>query len=245
MACYRPPYTDNENNFFNSVEKILGDSDATESLILGDLNYNMLNEYHSAKLVEFNAINGFTNTILKPTYTRSGSLLDVILTDSYPSLVASNVIPCPISDHDLGISIFSYSSSRLKASMISSRCLNASKINELKLNIVNLFKNYDISIILCVNARWDLIKIGIHCIHCLSKVAPVKSFKVKNVIQLPWYDKELTNLSHKRNKAYNNWIKSKFPTDREKYVSARTLYNFTLRAKKSKYYRDFVSDNSL
>ena len=105
----------------------------------------MLNEYQSAKLVEFNATHGFKYTIFKPTFTRSGSLMDVILTDSYPSFVASNVIQCPISDHDLAISFFNYRSSRLQASIITSRCLNKDKIAALKLKVTDLFKNYDIS----------------------------------------------------------------------------------------------------
>ena len=37
LACYRPPYVDNEMNFFNSVEKILNNSNTTESIIVCDL----------------------------------------------------------------------------------------------------------------------------------------------------------------------------------------------------------------
>ena len=73
----------------------------------------------------------------------------------------------------------------------------------------------------------------------------MKSFKAKNSVILPWYDKDLIKLGHKRNGNYNKWIKSKLQSDHDNYVSARTLYNFTLRSKKSTYYKDFVTDNSL
>ena len=126
LSCYRPPYKDNETQFLASVDSILNsNTDSSETVIMGDLNFNMCDQYHCAKLAEFNAINGFTNTVFKSTRIdpRNGneSLLDVILTDSYSSLVSSNVFNYPNSVHKLTISTFNHRSSQNKQCSINSR----------------------------------------------------------------------------------------------------------------------------
>ena len=58
LACYRPPYTANETNFFSSLNKQLNnfeDLKTSEILIVGDLNFNMDNFQHSSKLSDFNS----------------------------------------------------------------------------------------------------------------------------------------------------------------------------------------------
>ena len=70
LACYRPPYTANETNFFNSMNNMLNnfeDLETSEIFIVGDLNFNMDDQKHSSKLSDFNSNLGFTNTIHKPT----------------------------------------------------------------------------------------------------------------------------------------------------------------------------------
>ena len=73
IACYRPPYTHNETDFFSSLDdqiKNLDSESPVETLILGDLNFDMQDKLDSKKLTDFNAsndFNGFTNTILTPT----------------------------------------------------------------------------------------------------------------------------------------------------------------------------------
>ena len=100
----------------------------------------------------------------------------------------------------------------------------------------------DTLIIVDVDENWDLIKEGI--IICLDKIAPVKQVNVRITKNLPWYDRQLVNLAHKRNKLYNSWCKTKLKSDREKYVTERNRYYSVFRAKKSNYYKDFVCENS-
>ena len=50
IACYRPPYAANEASFFASIDKQLSnleDLDTADTIIIGDLNYNMLDTKHS------------------------------------------------------------------------------------------------------------------------------------------------------------------------------------------------------
>ena len=37
----------------------------------------------------------------------------------------------------------------------------------------------------------------------LEKIAPIKQINVRITKSLPWYDKQLVNLAHKRNRLYN------------------------------------------
>ena len=205
LACYRPPYTANETNFFNSMNNMLNnfeDLETSEIFIVGDLNFNMDDQKHSSKLSDFNSNLGFTNTILKPTRRNPVSgkmtLIDVILSSSPSSCLSSNVFPYSCSDHSLIVSIFNFKSSKYKYCSIPSRCLNEAKIKKLKIEIFNYFKNFDLSRILDVNERWRLIKDGI--LICLDKIAPVKQVNVRITKNLPWYDRQLVNLAHKRNR---------------------------------------------
>ena len=101
---------------------LIDDLHVSDTYVIGDLNYNMLNEYNSYKLTEFNAIHGLVNTIFKPTRlsaeTGNSTLLDVIQCDSYSSFVSSDVFSYPNSDHRLVISTFNHRSSSNKKVMI-------------------------------------------------------------------------------------------------------------------------------
>jgi len=249
LACYRPPYTANETNFFASIDEQLKnfeDIDSLDTLIIGDLNFNMDDHHHSKKLSDFNTTFGFTNTIHKPTrrdpISGNLSLLDVILSTSPSSCLSSNVFPYACSDHSLIVSIFNFKSSKYKYSSIPSRCLNEKKIGDIKTEIKNYFNKLNLSLIVDVDENWRLIKEGI--IICLDKIAPVKQVNVRITKNLPWYDRQLVNLAHKRNKLYNSWCKTKLKSDREKYVTERNRYYSVFRAKKSNYYKDFVCENS-
>jgi hypothetical protein len=115
-------------------------------------------------------------------------------------------------------------------------------MEKLKQEINDTFTNYDLSHIDDVNVRWSLIKDGI--IIALDKIAPIKQINVRVTKSLPWYDKQLVNMAHKRNRFYNKWFKSKLSNDRVKYVEVRNKYNLLFRYKKSNHYKDFVSENS-
>ena len=113
---------------------------------------------------------------------------------------------------------YNFKSAKYKCCSISSRCLNEAKMKNLKVEIDNYFKNFDLSLVLDVNERWRLIKYDI--LICLGKTAPVKQVNVRITKNLPWYDRKLVNLAHKRNRLYNIWCKTKTASDRENYVNA-------------------------
>ena len=142
--------------------------------------------------------NGFTNVIKKPTRLDPSSgketLIDVIL---------SNVFSYSRSDHRLIISIFNFKSSKYKFCSIPSRCLNETKMELLKTELKLYFSKAQFKDLTGdADTRWKTIKNGIRL--CLDKIAPINQINVRVTKSLPWYDRQLVNLGHKRNALYTN-----------------------------------------
>ena len=255
LSSYRPPYSVNEDSYFDSIKKLLKhyeDLEIEETFIVGDLNFNMLDTNSSKKLIEFNANQGFFNSVTKSTRINSSTnaknpnsetLLDVILGFCNAKLISSDVFNYPNSDHKLVISIFDYHSERIKHCKVQSRCLNDKKIELIKQKMHDYFKILDLKLILDVNVRWSLIKEGI--IKCVDEIAPLKSMNIRSTKILPWFDKDMVKLSHKRNTLYNKWYKSKSSIDRENFIHLRNRFNSTLRFKKATYYKNYILNNSI
>ena len=98
IACYRPPHPNNEKDFFDALETVISsfNDECEDIFIVGDLNYDLIDPFKSAKLINFNIEHGFNNTIKSGTrinpITGYYSLLDVILCLNLLSFVASTVI---------------------------------------------------------------------------------------------------------------------------------------------------------
>ena len=162
--------------------------------------------------------NGFTNVIKKPTRLDPSSgketLIDVILCSSPASCILSNVFSYSRSDHRLIISIFNFKSSKYKFCSIPSRCLNETKMELLKTELKLYFSKAQFKDLTGdADTRWKTIKNGIRL--CLDKIAPINQINVRVTKSLPWYDRQLVNLGHKRNALYNKWNLSKCIVDRE------------------------------
>ena len=166
IACYRPPYTQNETEFFASLDDQLKNLDyeaPAETLILGDLNYDMQDKLDSRKLIDFNTANGYTNTIKTSTRLNPSSgketLLNVILSSSPTSCISSAVIPYSRSDHRLIISVFNFKSEKYKYCKIPSRCIDDKKHKLIKEEIKRQFTFYDFDSITEANLRWQAIQV--------------------------------------------------------------------------------------
>ena len=130
------------NRKIESVNKILTNLESqnvSETLIIGDLNFDLQDELDSHKLIDFNAVNNFTNVINKPTrldpVSGKMTLLDVILCSNPTSVLSSDVFPYSRSDHWLIVSIFNFKSSKYKYCSIPSRCFKREKNETAKAGI--------------------------------------------------------------------------------------------------------------
>ena len=112
LASYRSPEDCTRSSFL-------------EELVVGDLNYNMLDS--DCPLEEFCKAHGFSNTIQSGTrlnpITFVLTLLDVILTLCFGFFLKSKVFPFSLSDHSLILSVFDYSSRKCKPKNIITRCI--------------------------------------------------------------------------------------------------------------------------
>jgi hypothetical protein len=212
VASYRPPNT-NRDDFLKRLEKKLPQFDnLANTIIIGDLNFDMFDATESKKLADFSLTNGFSNVIKKGTrlnpVTFAITLLDVMLCLSLSLFVASEVIKYPYSDHWLTISVFNHKSSLFKAAKISSRCLNSKKLEKIKSSLKKAFKNIKLkNCLLNVNEHGLEIKNLIKCI--IDEIAPLKAMNVRTRNLVPWYDTELVRLANSRDSLYNKALNSK------------------------------------
>lgn len=108
LACYRSPSKNKPADFlpslYTAAETLY--NTRNELLIIGDLNFNMLDDGNSEPdphLTDFCDRFCMTNTITEPTRVTntSASLIDVLITSNPERFVLSGTMKLGISDHDL------------------------------------------------------------------------------------------------------------------------------------------------
>lgn len=145
IGCYRPPHFQNENSLFASLNKHVKtlEQSCIDIFIVGDMNYNLLNDKQDCKLNDFMSTAGFSNTICSGTRLNpiNGilTLLDVILCMKIYLLFISKSFYFPSSVHLMLISLFNISSSPRFSRSFTSRCLNKNTVNKIKLKIDDHF----------------------------------------------------------------------------------------------------------
>jgi hypothetical protein len=191
IAAYRPPHPSNEESFFSRLEALaLENENSHETIIIGDLNYNLL-EGKNNKLTNFMINHGFQNTVNKGTRlsfrTWVTTLLDVILCYCFNFFITSEVFFCPFSDHFLVASVFNFKSNEATLEKVLTRRLNDERLDAIRSSLRNILRSFSVNPdMLGVNIYWGILKnIIISCIdqHALFKqmLVIVKSDKKKGV----------------------------------------------------------------
>ena len=208
IACYRPPHIENEDPFLHALDKkvIEMSTDSTETVIIGDLNFNQLDKADKGKkLNQFSITHGFsnTNTEVGTCYNKrrnEWSLLDLILCYFLNFLVAFKIIPNAISDrHAMVFAAFDYKKSHCKPPRKRMRCLSKEKISAIAISIKNILTDFS-SKFHNPNEHWRIIKDII--ISCMDAHAPYKTVPLKASNNFPWIDKNYIGLSIKRDALY-------------------------------------------
>ena len=127
-------------------------------------------------------------------------------------------------------------------SNINSRCFNDKKILSLKQIFLSVLSIYNFDRFTDVNSRWCAIKALINS--CINIAAPLKNMHVKTKNLVPWFDKDLVNLSKKRNRQYNKSILSKLDTDWINFKLLRISFSSLFRKKKSDFYKNIIRNVS-
>jgi hypothetical protein len=248
IACYRPPHASNEELFFERIEALVAEMEPNnDTLIVGDLNYNMLNAKDS-KLNNFTDAHGFHNTVRKGTRlnprTLATTLLDVILCYCLNFFITSEVFCCPFSDHFLVVSVFNFNSHKQKAERIHSRKLDPDRLSAIKESLGNILGKLNLNTdALSTDTHWGYLKDVI--ISCINKHAPLKEIILKPQNKYPWIDKEVNREIRFRNKLYNRARKTKNIDMWADFKKARNRVASLLNLKKLRYFVDFTSNTPI
>ena len=159
------------------------------------------------------------------------SLIDHILTNSTEKIFQSSIIDCGISNHQL---IFC----KRKVKQAKFNKHNNVFLRSLKHYIINVFveelqkvnfSNYERFSCIYVAYTNKLIKV-------VNGIAPRKEIRIKNNIQ-EWFDREISELIHGREKLFLKFKKSKLPTGEENYKKVKYQVQHLVWKKKGEFYK--------
>ena len=249
---YRPR---NQANFRELILKscpLLNLKD-NEIYLLGDFNINLLQNgnyilnrkgmavcqgaVHTLiyKYQEFCQVFSLKQLITCPTHVtcNTSSLIDHLLTNSSEKIFQSGIIDFGMSDHQLIFCTRKVKRAKFnKHNNVFLRSLKHYTVNVFveKLQKVN-FSNYEW--FSCIDAAYTdflnkLMKI-------VNEIAPSKEIKIKINTQ-EWFDQEIAELIHAREKLFLKFKKSKFHIDEENYKKIKYQVQNLIRKKKREFY---------
>ena len=105
-VLYQPPNSSKHlsKGFLETFDKQLSNiiRENKEVIIVGDINFNYLDESNGKQFKELLSLNGFVQAVNGPTRItpNSETLIDVILTSKPENVCDIKIIPTAISDHD-------------------------------------------------------------------------------------------------------------------------------------------------
>ena len=215
-----------------------------ETIIVGDLNFNMLVKENN-KLVEFIDTHGFSNTISKGTRRNPSkniyTLLDVILCYFLKYLVLSTVINCSFSDHSLILAAFDFKKIYNKPERRLVRCLNKDSILTIKNSLNSILHSFTF-IGTNVNEQWNVIR-GIIS-SCIDSTAPLKQIPIKKTNNSPWIDKNYVTLVKKRDSLYYKALKLNSELLWREYKNFKNSCSNLFHKNKSLYFKNFINKTS-
>ena len=238
---YRPP---NQANFMELIVKscLLNLKDS-EIYVLGDFNINLLQNgnyvlnrkglavcqgaVHTLinKYQEFCQIFSLKQLITCPTRVtcNTSSLIDHVLTNSSEKIFQSGIIDCGMSDPQL---------------IICTRKVKRAKFNKhnnlflrsLKHYTVNVFVNFsNYERFSCIDAAYtDFLN---KLMKVVNEIAPSKEIRIKNNTQ-EWFDREIAELIHAREKLFLKFKKPTLHIDEENYKKVKYQVQNLIRKKK-------------
>ena len=163
----------------------------------------------------------------------TSSLIDHILTNSAEAIFQSGIIDCGMSDHQL---------------IFCSRKVKRTKSNKHNNVFLRLLKHYTVNVFVeklqkvnfsnyerlsCIDAAYT------HFLNKLMKlvneIAPSKEIRIQNNTP-EWFDREIAQLIHAREKLFIKFKKSKLHTDEENYNKVKYQVQNLITKKKREFY---------
>ena len=195
-----------------------------EVIIVGDINFNYLDESNGKQFKELLSLNGFVQVVNGPTIItpNSETLIDVVLTSKPENVCDIKIIPTAISDHDAVECRKKINNTKDPYEII--RCHNYTNYNP-----EHLCKDLSTETFDSVytsnnpNTAWQ---------KTFDSNAPFITKKMKGK-KTPWLTRELKHEINRRNILQRKLRKSKSITDLENFRRQRNRYNVLVRKAKN------------
>ena len=172
--------------------------------------------------------------------------LDVALCLNIKNFIGKKIFHSPFSDHALIAFMFNFKKIYPKKIEFESRILNPKNMLLIKNSLGNILQQFKIEHD-NVSQHWQSLKDVI--ISVRDRVAPLKKFKQRSEVNLPYFDKELILLASIRDKTYKQAITEKDHIKNKQlfsyYKVERKNFQSTLKKKKFEFYNKLIESESL
>ena len=246
-VLYRPPTA---SGFLDQLTLAISktvDFDSQEVYILGDLNINLIHKSSDTsngikRYKEFCSHHGLKQIINSPTRVtdKSSSLLDHILTNSFPKISQHGVLDLGLSDHQLiyctrkatRTKIHKHTFIKIRTFKNYAKQLFLDKLNKIKFPNYMEYEN--------INAAYS------HFVELITNIidelAPVKEIRVRKDSQ-EWMDQEVLEGIRIRNKLLTKYRTSQIHSDYVNFKKARNRVQSLIKRKKKSFIIDKLKEN--
>ena len=238
-TIYRSPLHDSESNqfFIANLKTTLRSIKANHKcFIFGDFNYDLFQQDSSKvnELLDTMSENCFYPLINKPTRITdtTATILDHVWTNLYSDEIKTGVLLHPISDHLPVLMCYSTSQNTENNQNNKIRIFSQANIEKFqqeleKINSNLIFEQTDPNAAFCMfmNEYTSIFN------NCFPLVETKSHKKSKN-----WFDQDLLNLMHEKDKLFKKYITKKTITAKVKYNEARNKYFHSIQEKKKAFF---------
>ena len=158
-----------------------------------------------------------------PTRTtcRTSTLIDHILTNTQEYISQSGIIDTAVSDHSMIYCTRKISGITFRSLKNYSEDVYKEALEEVSIPNYDSFDNLDLAYSDFISRLESVINV----------VAPVKTVRIKNTIR-EWFDGEIAEEIHKRDKQYKKFKLTKFHVDEDLYREARNAVQNLIQKKR-------------
>ena len=225
------------NEFFNFLQTVLNKIKKKKYVyIMGDLNFNLLDQNDSSTeaLTDIMFNNKFYPLINCPTRisNTSASILDHIWTNITCTNIKSGILGHNVSDHFPVLQVSELGKVKTNNSA-SSLSINPNNLNKFR----SFLETADFSnVVICSDPDHAYYNFQ----NTLMKNFHKHFFKQSNPHKRnhSWFDKELRNLLHKKDRLYKVLLQKNSPQAKQKYLTVRNKYFHLINKKKQDYYQN-------
>lgn len=242
-TAYRPPWLSLQFFIDGLTDTLSSFEWHNHTVLLGDLNVDLLNKYHSSTktLLDFLALMKLTQYIDKPTHftDHSETLLDLICTDASISHIRVSHIP-ELSSHSFVSCQLNTFKNDKALQFVVYRPIKDINLNDFRDDLMAV----DWSAIQQLSNVNDMTAQFMSCIVNLFDMhAPLKRMRIRDKHHHPWVTYNVRLMMRTRNEAQVRARKSGLDTHKDYYKQLKNIVVSALHTEKQAYFRHYVNSN--